>query len=538
MAESLFSELVELCRLLESTNSRLKKVQLIANYLKRLSPVDGKTASYLLIGRLSEEKDGSPLNVGWKIIMKALKSGKNLSLLSAPLTINDVWSSLKLISQIQGQGSMKKKLAVLESLFSRCSKDELEWLLRILSGEMRHGVNVGLLLDAVAAISGIDDHAVRRFDMIIGDVGELVRLALSKQLSGRIGIRIFNPVRPMLAEMCYDVQDALDKHGGLSSFEPKYDGVRLQIHKQGSEIRLFTRRLSDVTKNMPDIIDVLKRSINAFSAILDSEVIAVDTSGKALPFQDTLRRVTRERDVEEVIKRVPLKIWIFDALMVDGEVIIDRPYLERRKLLESIVDKEVLTPFIMSDNKTVVEDFFNKVIAQGHEGIMAKDLRSPYTPGRRGTTWLKIKSAENLDLVIIAAEWGHGRRKRWLSNYHLAVRDEETGRYLMVGKTFKGLTDKEFEAMTNRLLSLKTSAQEWGVIVKPFVVVEVSYNEIQKSPHYESGYALRFARIVRIRDDKSPDEVSTYQRLKILYEKQFEKKGKFTEYATSNYGGL
>ncbi len=528
MEGALFSEFVEICRSLEKTTSRAQKVQLITSYLRRLSPSEAKVASYLLIGRISEEKNKSPLNIGWALIKAALDSGPTSTLLQGPLTMLELWSTLRLLSTMKGQDSRSKKLRILQSLFSRCNKEELEWLVRILSGEMRHGVNVGLLLDAVSALSGISEDEVKKLDMVVGDVGELVRLALSGGLSRRVELRVFSPLRPMLAEMCYDVQDAIDRHGGKTCLEPKYDGVRLQIHKLGDDIKLFTRRLSDVTSNMPDIVSILSRSINAYSAILDGEVVAVDSSGRALPFQETMRRVTREREIEAAISRVPLKIWIFDVLMINGEATIDKPYLERRMLLERNVSIDILAPRLEVNNKTEAEVFLKKVIEQGHEGIMAKDPKGPYTPGKRGALWLKIKPAERLDLVIIAAEWGHGRRRGWLSNYHLAVLDEDSRRYLMVGKTFKGLTDNEFKSMTERLLSLKISEEEWGVIVKPSVVVEVAYNEIQRSPHYESEYALRFARIVRIRDDKSPEDIDTYKRLKELYEKQFEQKGKPT----------
>jgi len=528
MDDALFSDLAKLCRALEKTTSRIQKVQLITSYIRQLSPTEAKIASYLLIGRISEERNKSPLNVGWKLVKSALDSAPSSTLLSGPLTIQELWSSLRLLSAIKGKDSRNKKLMILESLFSRCSDEEIEWLVRILSGEMRHGVNFGLLLEAVSSLTGMSIDEVRRLDMVVGDVGELVRLALSGELAKQLELRVFSPVRPMLAEMCYDIQEALDRHGGKTILEPKYDGVRLQIHKSGDDVRLYTRRLSDVTSNMPDIVSVLSRSVKAHSAILDGEVVAVDSSGRVLPFQETMRRVTREREIEQAMSRVPLKIWIFDALMIDGEAIIDKPYVERRRLLEKIVDKEVLAPMLEADNKAAGEDFLRQVVEQGHEGVMAKDPTSHYTPGRRGASWLKIKPAERLDLVIIAAEWGHGRRSGWLSNYHLAVLDEETGRYLMVGKTFKGLTDDEFKMMTSRLLSLKVSEEEWGVVVQPSVVVEVAYNEIQRSPHYESGYALRFARIVRIRDDKGPGDVDTYRKLKALYEKQFEMRGRPT----------
>ncbi|GBC71805.1 DNA ligase B [Candidatus Calditenuaceae archaeon HR02] len=522
---SSFNELVWLCKALEATNSRNAKVRLLSEYLGRMQPEYSKIAAYLLLGLPPDVKGRRPLSVGWSTISEALSKRPTSTLVQEPLTLLDLWSSLKAIASIQGTGSRARKVAVLQSLFQRCSGEELEWFLRILSGEMRHGVNHGLMLEAVASMTGADPEFVRRVDMLVNDIGELVKLAVSGELRG-VELRPFQPVRPMLAEMCDRVEDAITLHGGVTSLEPKYDGVRVQIHIEGSRVRVYTRRLTDITERVPDIVDSVRGAVVVGSAVLDGEVVAVDESGRAMPFQETMRRVGRERDVLKAVRKLPLRLWVFDALYIDGEALIDKPYEERRRRLESVVRQDILAPRLVVREPAAAEEFLKRVIEEGHEGVVAKDLRSAYTPGRRGSKWLKLKPADRIDVVIVAAEWGHGRRKGWLSNYHLAVLDEEAGGFAVVGKTFKGLTDQEFQQMTKRLLSIKTGETEWGVTVRPEIVVEIAYNEIQRSPHYESGFALRFARIVRIRSDKNPLEVDTLQRLRTLYQRQFEKKGR------------
>ncbi|MDJ0269525.1 MAG: ATP-dependent DNA ligase [Aigarchaeota archaeon] len=529
MSGAHYAAFVELCEKLEKTPGRNQKIQLVAAYLRTLSPEEAKIAAYMLVGRATEEKGKTPLNVGWAAVRDVLDAGITKPLVETPLTLLELWSSLKSAAQASGEGSRTRKKAVIEALLSRMSEVERKWFIRMLFGEMRHGVSAGLLLDAIAQVSGLDAERVRRLDMVIGDIGELAKLAVKGKLT-TAGMRLFSPVRPMLAEMSETAQDAIREHGGKTAFEPKFDGVRLQIHKQGDVVRLYTRRLSDVTHSLPDVVDVVKRAVKASEAVLDAEVVAVDQAGKALPFQETMRRLGRERDVEEAVTQIPLQLKVFDILYLEGDTVIDKPYMERHRLLERVVeDGSLLAEQLITDNAEEAERFMERVLEQGHEGLIAKDPRSAYTPGRRGGHWLKIKPAERLDVVIIAAEWGHGRRQGWLSNYHLAVLDKETGSFEMVGKTFKGLTDREFEEMTRRLQEIKLADTEWGLIVRPEIVVEVAYNEIQRSPHYRSGYALRFARITRIRDDKPPSEVDTLQRLRMLYEKQFEKKGRLEE---------
>jgi DNA ligase-1 len=363
--------------------------------------------------------------------------------------------------------------------------------------------------------------------MLLGRLGDVVELAVRDggEAIRSVRLQVFRPVRPMLAEMCHDLKQLLRESEKPISFEYKFDGARVQIHVRDGEAKIFSRRLSDVTRSLPDIVQAVKGFSSSFREIvLDGEVVAVDDTGRPMPFQELLRRFRRLRGVEEEAERIPLKLWVFDILYLDGRELLDAPYCERRELLEKLIPGEYLAPRRVTSNIEEIQVFMKRAMEEGHEGLMAKSLDSPYRPGRREKLWLKIKPADTLDLVIVAADWGHGRRMGWLSNYHLAAYNPETGEFEVIGKTFKGLTDEEFEWMTKRLLELKISDDGYAITVRPRIVVEVAYNEIQRSPKYRSGYALRFARIIRIRTDKAPEEADTIQRIRELYERQFERK--------------
>jgi len=325
--------------------------------------------------------------------------------------------------------------------------------------------------------------------------------------------------------MAMNVREILESHRHGTAFEYKYDGARIQIHKGGREVRIFSRRLSDVTVSVPEIAALAKERLDSKQVIFEGEVIAVDSDGKPLPFQDLMRRFRRVHEVAGVSAKIPLQLRLFDILLLDDEELTERSCADRREILERQAPPDLLAPRIVSGDEDEIKRLFDQSLAEGHEGLMAKALDSRYEIGKRGKKWFKLKKSETLDLAIVAAEWGYGRRTGWLSNYHLAVRDENTGGLLVVGKTFKGLTDEEFRKMTNRLQELKSSETEFIVTVKPSVVVEVAYDEIQRSPHYKSGFALRFARITRIRDDKKVDDIDALQRLRILYDQQFARKG-------------
>ncbi|MCD6535818.1 MAG: ATP-dependent DNA ligase [Thaumarchaeota archaeon] len=528
MKSVLYAELAKTCEILESLSGKKDKVAQVVKFLKTLSPEEAPPAALLLIGRTLPEGSEEKLEVNAAAIFELLEeSGQSILDSSPPPTILEVWNTLRRISELRGPGSRTKKLELLRSLLYRMSEVEKRWFLKQLMGEMQHGVNEGLLLEAIAELTNTDLKKVQRAYMLLGKIGDLVEVAVREGKRGLEAVRLtlFRPLRPMLAEMCHDVRELLKESGQPLAFEYKFDGARVQIHVQGDVVRIFSRRLSDVTESLPDVVDQVKSCLRGVrEAVLDGEAVAVDEEGRPLPFQELLRRFRRIRNVLEESERIPLKLWIFDVLYLNGVDLLDQPYRVRRKKLEEIVDRQYLTPMIITSDPDEVVKFLERAIREGHEGLMIKKLDSPYRPGRREKLWLKLKPAENLDLVIVAADWGHGRRTGWLSNYHLAAYNPETGGFEVVGKTFKGLTDDEFEWMTKRLLELKLEDDGYTVKVRPKIVVEVAYNEIQRSPKYRSGYALRFARIIRIRDDKRPEEADTIQKIRELYLKQFERK--------------
>lgn len=366
--------------------------------------------------------------------------------------------------------------------------------------------------------------------MIIGDIGQVAAIAKKEGIRGlsKVEFRVSRPVRLMLAQMVDNVSEALKEHGGKTAFEYKYDGARVQIHKSGQDVAVFSRRLTDVTDSLPEIAQAARKHVKAKEAILEGEAVAVDSSGYPVPFQHLMRRFRRVHAVEDAAEKIPVTLYVFDILFVNGKNLVSTPYAERRQMLRENAGKISLTRQIVTDSVEEAERFLQEAMSAGHEGLMAKKPDSPYTPGIRGKRWLKIKPVlEPLDLVVVGAEYGYGRRHDWLSDYYLAARDAESGEFLMVGKTFKGLTDAEIIEMTKRLKDLTVKDEHRRVMVVPKVVVEVAYNEIQRSPKYDCGMALRFARITRIRDDKDPEEADTIQRVKEIYEKQFLKKGRY-----------
>lgn len=522
-----FAHLAELTQRLEATTKRLEKRALLAAFLRSLRRDEVAPAVHLVVGRIFAEADSRALNVGWATLKKALGGTKQATLVPRPLTILEATDVFGQIAAARGADSTRVRRRLLESLLGRASDTERDVLLRNVFGEMRIGVNEGVMLEGIADAASVDPDAVRTANMFLGDLGLVAEIALFEGAEGlrSRGLRLLAPMKPMLAELAEDYDEVLAEHGGQTAIEFKLDGARIQIHRKGDAIRIFSRRLSDVTSSLPEIV-AIARSLPASDFLLEGEVVAVDAGGKPLPFQDLMRRFRRVHGIEAAQEEIPLKLYLFDVLHLDGRTLIDEPYRVRWERLERLVPEGYLTPHRVATRKEEIESFLQEALAAGHEGLMAKGLDTTYSVGKRGKKWFKIKPADLLDMAIVAAEWGSGRREGWLSNYWLAVRDEATGTFQMIGKTFKGLTDAEFEAMTERLRGLATSEERWGFHVRPEVVVEVAYNEIQRSPHYPSGFALRFARIVRIREDKGPEDVDTYVRLKELYAKQFERKGR------------
>jgi DNA ligase-1 len=456
---------------------------------------------------------------------------KQATLFEKALSILEVRRTFEDIAEASGSGSRERKERLLETVLSQASPLEVKYLVKIMIGEMRTGFHEGLMEAAVAKAFEISLEAVQTASMLTGDVGETASILKAKGKEGlaTLRFRVFRPIKPMMAQMATGVEEALKEAKGPVAFEYKLDGARIQIHKSKEKVRIFSRRLTDVTESLPEIADLVRNEIEAAEAILEGEIIALGKDrASPLLFQHLMRRFRRVHGIDEMAKEVPLELQLFDVIYCDGESLIDVPYERRRKRLSEIAGEIPLTKQIVTDNPQQARHFLIEALDSGHEGLVAKKLSSPYTPGIRGKRWFKIKQTlDPLDLVIVAAEWGYGRRHRWLSDYYLAARDTETGELATVGKTFKGLTDDEIIEITERLKGLIVREEPHLVVVVPKIVVEVAYNEVQKSPKYDCGMALRFARITRIRDDKSPEDADTIQRVREIYEKQFEKKARF-----------
>ena len=518
-----FAKFADLCRQLESTTKRTEKVAYLVDFLRLLENEEIAPAVSFITGRPFPESDERVLVVGGQTLWKVHRSGGQSALVQKPVTILEVYRTFEKIAHASGTGSRQRKETLIDTLLSRLPRSDATYLMRIMFGEMRIGAVEGMVLDAIAQATSTNPDQIRRANMLLGSLPQVAELALTKGPAAikAVDVTLFVPIKPMLAEMAEDLDEVFKEHGGISAFEYKYDGARIQIHRRGSEIRIFSRRLTDVTASTPDIVQLAKERVGSDEFLVEGEVVAIGRGEKPLPFQDLMRRFRRVHAVDEMVKQIPLRLFLFDVVYLNGKLLIDTPYDERWKILSELTEGTLLATRIVTRDRDEASKLMSASIGAGHEGLMAKDLKSTYTPGVRGKKWFKIKPAETLDVAIIAAEWGSGRRHGWLSNYHLAVRDETSGEYLVVGKTFKGLTDQEFKAITQRLLTLKTRETEYVVYVKPSIVAEVAYNEIQRSPHYKSGYALRFARITRFREDKRPEDADTLQRLNRLYEDQF-----------------
>jgi DNA ligase-1 len=558
-----FKALAELCEKLEVTKKRLLMIRMVADFLQVLELDEVEPAVSMILGRTLQKWSQKTLEVSWatlsmiirritevdwnvfikvfgktgdigsatKTIFEESKIKRQATLLERPLTIAEVRRSFEETAETVGYGSREKKERLIEALLSLASPLEAKYIVKILIGEMRTGFHEGLMEQAVSKAFQIPLETVQKASMITGDIGEVAAIAKKEGTEGllKVGFKVFRPVKLMLAQMAKNVAEALKEHGGKTAFEYKLDGARVQIHKLGGEIRIFSRRLTDVTESLPEIVDEIRRNFKAEEAIVEGEVIAVDKAGNPIPFQHLMRRFKRTRAIEDTAEKIPVKLYLFDILYINGESLISLPYLKRRQKLTETAGAISLTKHIITDNAEEAEKFLKEAIENGHEGLMAKKIEGPYVPGTRGKHWYKIKPVlEPLDLVIVAAEYGYGRRHDWLSDYYLAARDAETGEYLIVGKTFKGLTDAEMIEMTKRLKEIVIKEEPRRVLVAPKIVVEVTYNEIQKSPKYKCGMALRFARISCIREDKSPEEADTIQRVREIYEKQFLKKGRYS----------
>jgi DNA ligase-1 len=519
------ADIARLTRALAATPGRLEKVARVAEYLRALAPDEIAPGVAFLAGRALPPSDPRVLSV----------SGATLARLgdvpprepSAGLRLLDVARAFSAVADAGGPGSRAAKTGILRDLAAAADAEERRVLLHVLGGEMRTGVHDGLIQEALARAAGVPPELVRRAALFLSDPSEVARVALLEGEAGlrAVGVRPFVPLQPMLAEPAEDLAGVLAEHGGRTALEVKYDGARIQLHRHGQDVRIWSRRLTDVTAGLPELIELARRDVAADAAVLEGEVVAVAADGRPLPFQDLMRRFRRVHELDAVARRVPVRLYLFDCLYAGGETLVDRAYAERWDVLTRLTGGRHLAERRVVAEVGAGEAFLRDALAAGHEGLMAKALDSPYTPGVRGRRWFKVKQADRLDCVIVAADRGSGRRRGWLSNYHLAVRDPAGG-FAEVGKTFKGLTDREFAAMTARLSALAVADDGYTVRVRPEVVVEVAYNEIQESPRYDSRFALRFARISRIRDDKGSADADTLETLRARHARQAETKGR------------
>ncbi|MGB9134254.1 MAG: ATP-dependent DNA ligase [Candidatus Bathyarchaeia archaeon] len=556
---TLFRDLAELCERLESTKKRRTMIDWVASFIQQLQPGEVQPATSMLMGRAFPVRDQRVLEVSWttistvvqrianvddeqfsrafgitgdagdatKTVFEEGKIRRQATLFQKQLTILEVGRAFETIAETTGTGSRERKERLLETLLSSATPLEAKYLVKVLISGMRTGFYEGLMELAVAQAFRIQLSDVQTASMLTGDIGEIATLLKSEgaESLATLSFKVFRPVKPMMAQMAETVAEALEEHDGETALEHKLDGARIQIHKSGDTVKIFSRRLTDVTESLPEIVEQVKSEVKAVEAILEGEVIAVGKNGSPMPFQHLMRRFRRVHKIELTAEEVPIQLYLFDALYIDGKSLIKEAYIQRREKLIRVAGSIPLTKQAVTKSVEAAEDFLQGAMKAGHEGVVAKRLDSPYAPGSRGKRWFKIKSIlDPLDLVIVAAEYGYGRRHGWLSDYYLAARDAESGELFTVGKTFKGLTDAEITLMTQRLKQSTIRAEGHRVSVTPRIVVEVAYNEIQKSPKYKSGMALRFARIMRIRDDKSPDEVDTIQRVRDIYERQFGKK--------------
>jgi DNA ligase-1 len=506
---TLLSAVVRTSTEVAGTSSRLAKVRELADCLRYLGSEEIGIAIPFLSGEIRQGR----LSLGYA----SLQAARSRGAIAPTLTLRDVDQSFAELKAVKGKGAAAQRERRLAALFARATAPEQDFLVRLILGELRQGALEGVMLEAVAAAAELPAAQVRRAASFAGGIAQVADAALTGGATAleRFSVRLMQPVLPMLAQPAQDTKAALAALG-TALLEWKLDGARVQVHKSGDEVRVFTRNLNDVTASVPEIVSAL-RAAPAQSLILDGEAIALRADGKPHPFQVTMRRFGRKLEVDALRGELPLSVFFFDCLLRDGEALVDRGGIERRRALEAALQHKNLAPCIVTADAAQAAAFYADALAHGHEGVMAKALDAPYEAGRRGAGWLKVKRARTLDLVVLAAEWGHGRRRGWLSNLHLGARDSASGGFVMLGKTFKGLTDELLEWQTKEILARETGRDDWTVRVRPELVVEIAFNDVQASPQYPGGLALRFARVKGYRPDKRPEEADTIDTVRQIY---------------------
>ena len=495
------ADLVTTSDAVASTAARSAKVAALAELLRRV-PADEVG---VVVGFLVGDPRQGRVGIGWASVRDVASSDPT----GETITVADVDGLLDEVQRTTGPGSVGRRQELLGALFARATPAEADFLRRLLLGELRQGALAGVMTDAVAKAADVPLAVVRRAAMLAGDLCEVASVAMRDPGGlGDIGLEVLRPVLPMLAATAADVGEALAANG-LSSVEWKLDGARIQAHRTGDEVRLFTRNLNDVTARLPDVVDVVL-GFAASALILDGEVFGAGIDDEQPdPFQDAMSRFSRHEGGGG------LTVRFFDVLHLDGRDLIDEPLSVRRAELERLTGPLAI-PAVVTEDPDEAAAFAEDAIGRGHEGVMVKGVNSTYEAGRRGSAWRKVKPVRTLDLVVLAAEWGSGRRQGWLSNLHLGARASDGDGFVMVGKTFKGLTDALLAWQTEQFLAREVRRGEYTVHVRPELVVEIALDGAQRSSRYPGGVALRFARVKRYRDDKGPEEADTIDAVRAL----------------------
>jgi ATP-dependent DNA ligase I len=496
----LLHKIVSASSAVTATSSRLSKTGVLADCLRQMAPEEAPTGVAYLSGQLRQRQIG----VGYASIRDLPAPASEPS-----LTLLEVDGELEAIGALSGRDSQGERRRRIAALLLRATQAEQEFLTRILIGELRQGAQEGVMLEALARATELPVADVRRAAMLRGDLGAVAEAALRDGAAGLSALRleVGRPVLPMLAQSADSVAEALQRISP-AAFEWKLDGARIQIHVLGEDVRVFTRSLDDITARVPEVVE-MARSLPVHSLVLDGEAIALREDGRPHPFQVSASRFGSRLDVARLRATLPLTPFAFDVLHVDGLDLLDQPAAERHRALAELVPQRWRAPRIVTANTAQADAFLRDTLEQGHEGVLVKALDAPYEAGRRGAGWIKVKPRITLDLMILAAEWGHGRRQGWLSNLHLGARDPAAGGYVMLGKTFKGLTDAMLTWQTERLLQLEQSRDRWTVYVRPELIAEIAFDGVQRSSRYPGGVALRFARVLRYRLDKRAEDVDT-----------------------------
>jgi DNA ligase-1 len=583
-----YSELVEVYRKLEATSKRLEKTHHLSEFLKKTGASDIEEVMLLLTGRVFPAWDERKIGVASRMMIKALakatgdspdsverswkKTGdlgdtaelliskkKQRTLFSSELTVSKVFNNIQKLAEMTGEGTVEKKVQLIAELLTSAKPIEAKYITRTVLEELRVGLGDGTIRDAIvwAFFSKeiglkydekendlvLPENSREVFNKYINlvqsaydvanDFSAVAKTIREKGEKGleKTGLTAGRPVKVMLAQKVKDVKEGFETVGKPAALEFKYDGVRMQIHRKGDKIVVYTRRLEEVTKQFPEVVNYVRSNVKSKDFILDSEAVGFDPkTGKYLPFQKISQRVKRKYDIEKMAKDFPVEVNIFDIIQYEGESMINKPFNERRKVIEKIVNPEKrkiqCAEQITTSDEKKAQEFYKKSLAAGNEGVMMKNLAAPYKPGSRVGHMIKLKPVmKELDLVIVGAEWGTGKRSEWLSSFVLACRDEETGEFLEIGKVGTGIKEKKeegvsFDELTEMIKPLVTSEKGKEVRIKPEIVIEVTYEEIQKSPSYSSGYALRFPRLSRLRDDRAPEECSSLEMVKDFYRKQ------------------